>query len=832
MISIVAGMTRPGSAAAASRNALKIATLLTLAIIVGGCAASKAFDSGTEAARANEWDLAVQQYRKALQLEPENVRYKIALTRAMVSASTHYAEQGRLAEARGQLDVALNAYRKANEFDPSNRQIAAKVSGLEKQIRDLSESARAKPNIEQLRENSRQVGPPALVGLNEVLPAFQYINQPVRLILETIANAAGINVTFERTFQDPARPYTIQMDGATLEQALSTVMSANQLFYKVVSPNTIMVIPEGQQNRLFYEDQVIKVLHLSNADATEVIGIVQNVVRMPGTPQTTFQVSANKTQNTITLRAPTNIAAIIERVVQLTDKPRAEVVVDVEILEVNRRRVKQYGLDLGDYAIGAVFSPDVNPIGSGSLSPQPFNLGNVVNNGISASDFYLAVPAATIRFLESDSETKLLAKPQLRGAEGEKLRLELGDDIPIPTTVFTPLASGGANVNPLSSFTYRTVGVVLEMTPRVTYDDNIILELTVENSARTGDTTIAGTTAPTFATRRVTAKLRLRDGESNLLAGLVQEADRRTLRGIPGILRLPVFKQLFSSNDSSTEQADVIVLLTPRIVRTHEITQRDIDPLFIGTPLNLGIGGGPSLLVQPLAQAAAAGAVPPAAAGAGPAAPAANPAAAATPPAAGGAGVGTPPVPPAAAAPGQAPATATPAAAAPGAAAPGLPPTPRDQATPPVTGTPTPTAVPTGGQIMLAPQSLDVRVGNGALAVPIVVTDVSRLSSATLTITYNPAVLRVNAVQQGNFISRPGGPVAFTEDHAKPGRIDVVLLRTGDSTGVSGSGSLAYVLFDAIATGPSNLTITGTTTAPGGAPLPVQFGSPPNVTVK
>ena len=557
-------------------------------------------------------------------------------------------------------------------------------------------------------------------------------------------------------------------------------------------------------------------LHLSNADATEVLGIVQNVVRMPGSPQTTFQLSANKTQNTLTLRAPTNIAAIIERVVELTDKPKAEVVVDVEILEVNRRRVKQYGLDLGDYAIGAVFSPDVNPIGSGSLSPQPFNLGNVVNNGISSSDFYLAVPAATIRFLESDSETKLLAKPQLRGAEGEKLRLELGDDIPIPTTVFTPLASGGANVNPLSSFTYRTVGVVLEMTPRVTYDDNIILELQVENSARTGDTTIAGTTAPTFATRRVTAKLRLRDGESNLLAGLVQEADRRTLRGIPGILRLPIIKQLFSSNDTATEQADVIVLLTPRIVRTHEITQRDIDPLFIGTPLNLGLGN-PTLLAPPLApQAAAPGAVPPATAAAG-------------------AGT-TPSLAPAAAAPGQpgqTPASATPVAgAAPGAANPGLPPTPRDQSAPPVAGTPTPNAVPTGGQIMLAPQAVDVRVGNGALAVPIVVTDVARLSSATLTITYNPAVLRVAAVQQGNFISRPGGAVAFTEDHARPGRIDVVLLRTNDSTGASGSGPLAYVLFDAITAGPTNFTITGTTTAPGGTPLPVQFASPPSVTVK
>jgi general secretion pathway protein D len=573
--------------------------LVILAVVAAvGCAARQAFDRGTEAAKVNEWDLAVQELRTALQHEPENPEYRMALVRAMQSGSQYFAEQGRIAEARGQLEQALGAFRKANEFDPSNRQLAAKTAELEKQLRAKVEAQRPPTSIDQLREAARQ-GPPPLVRFNEVLPAFQF-NATVRDILNSIGMMAGISVTFEPNFQEP-RPqgYAVQMDGFTLEQALNAVVGANRLFYSVLNQNAIMVAVDNPQNRAAYEQQIIKVLRLSNADATEIQAMLNAVVRTVSTNlQAIVQIQANKTQNTIVFRAPTSIAAMIERVVSMMDKPRAEVVVDVEILEVNRRRVQQYGLDLGNYAIGVVFSPEINPIGSGEFGPQPFNL-TAVRGGIQTSDFYLAVPSATIRFLEQDSETKILAKPQLRGAEGQELRLELGEEVPIPTTVFTPVAAGGANVNPLSSFSYRAVGVILQMTPRVTYDDNIVLDMTVENSIRTGDTNIAGTTAPTFAIRRVNATLRLRDGESNLLAGLVQEADRRVLKGFPGILRLPIIKQLFSANDNTIEQTDVIVLLTPRIVRTHELKPEDLQAIFIGSGSSLGIGGSAPLIAQP-----------------------------------------------------------------------------------------------------------------------------------------------------------------------------------------------------------------------------------------
>ena len=177
----------------------------------------------------------------------------------------------------------------------------------------------------------------------------------------------------------------------------------------------------------------------------------------------------------------------------------------------------------------------------------------------------------------------------------------------MPTTAFTAIAGGGAAVNPLTSFNYRPVGVILEMTLRVTYEDEIILDLMVENSTLGPSIEVAGTSLPTFGSRRVVTRLRLRDGESNLLAGLFREQERKTLRGFPGLLRIPILRSLFSSTDEQISQTDIIMLLTPRIVRTHSLTQEDLNPIHIGTQQNIGLSGPPALIAAPPLEPAARG---------------------------------------------------------------------------------------------------------------------------------------------------------------------------------------------------------------------------------
>src|SRR5688572_1974238 len=193
-----------------------------------------------------------------------------------------------------------------------------------------------------------------------------------------------------------------------------------------------MVIPDNAQKRALYEEQVIRTFFVSHADATEVQQILNAIIRIPALAVAP-QIVANKTNNTITVRASAGVVDIIERIVQQNDNPKAEIIVDVQILEVNRDRAKQFGIDLSRFAIGAAFSPETDPRVDDQLAPQPFNL-NTITRGISTADFYLSVPSAIIDFLESDSETRLIAKPQLRGAEGQQITLNLGDEVPVPAT--------------------------------------------------------------------------------------------------------------------------------------------------------------------------------------------------------------------------------------------------------------------------------------------------------------------------------------------------------------------------------------------------------------
>lgn len=689
----------------------------------------------------------------------------------MQNASAVHAARARELEAQDELPAALAEFRRASELDPTNGQLIAIAASLERQIRTLVEASRPRSATEQLREQARLDSEPPLLDPASGDPlGFQFSNASLRDILDFIGTATGINVTYDQQFQD--RAYTVRLEGLTIEEALDQILTANQHFYKVLNSRSVIIVPDTPQKRAQYEEQVIRTFYVSHSDVAELATLLTQVVRAP-TLAVQPQIVPNTSSNTITVRATTAVAAVIEQVISANDKPRAEIVVDVEILEVNRERARQYGLDLTQYSIGALFSPASSPaVGTApnAVASSPFN-ANLLSEGASLSDFYLAVPAAIIDFLESDSETRLVAKPQLRGQEGAELTLNLGDDIPVPSTSFTAIATGGVAVNPLTSFEYRAVGVNLTMTPRVTYDNEIILDLQVENSTLGANIDVAGQALPTFGTRRVITRLRLRDGESNLLAGLLREEDRRSLRGFPGILNLPVIRHLFSSNDESISSTDIIMLLTPRIVRTHELTQEDLSPIFIGTQQNMGVTGPPPL-VAPVSR------------------PAVDPAA-----------------------PGDVGALST--TPGPGAAALG--------------GTPSPFAA----QVeVLPPSGTDVAIGSEGYTVPISISGASQLSTLSLSMTFDPEVLRVSTIQEGSFMRQGSASVTFAQDvDPETGRIDLALTRTGDQTGAAGSGLVASVVFEPVAQGASILSPSGLGLTPAGAPLALSF-EPTTVSVR
>ena len=312
---------------------------------------------------------------------------------------------------------------------------------------------------------------------------------------------------------------------------------------------------------------------------------------------------------------------------------------------------------------------------------------------------------------------------------------------------------------------------------------------------------VAGQSLPSFTSRKVITTMRLRDGESNMIAGLLREDERRSLRGFPGLLRVPVLRDLFTSNDHRIETSDIVMLLTPRIVRTQEITADDLRPISIGTGSNVAIGGsqgpvfgGMSVTGQSVAQPQAT--IPGAPAGGVPTQPAA---------AAPGVPSGAP-IPPAGTVQRPVPDLTTPPQPPAG-----------GQPVAPVPNEPTPSAA----QIQIIAPAMSV---GQPTSVPVSIANASRVTQAMISVAYDPKLLRPRNISQGNFMAQGSVPVTFLPriDEAA-GRIDIVVSRPGDTTGASGAGLLASIQFDALAAGDGTFAVSGTATSPEGQAVPLQF---------
>ena len=798
--------------------------LALAAAMASGCATGRAYMRGNDAAKAAEWDTAVGYYREALKNSPNRVDVRVALQRAVQAASAAHMLRASQLESQNQLPGALAEYRAASDVDPGNVMAAAKAAEMDRKIRQQIEESRPKSPMDTMREQARKVSPLPQLSVDPrlPLPLLTFNQTQVRQVIETICTFAGINVAYDTASQPDgvlSKAYTVTLSGSTLQDALNQVLSANQLFYKVLDSKTILVAMDQPANRLRLEDQVVQIFYLSHADAADTSANLMALLNQVQGLAIRPVIQANKAANSIIVRATIPVMQVIERLVRSTDKPRAEIVIDVEILEVDRAQAQSYGLNLSNYQIGFTFSPEAAPpntSGGGTFPtpPPPFNL-NTISQGVSMADFYLTVPSATIRALESDSRTKVLARPSLRGTEDKSVTLNLGDEIPVPTTTFGAVAAGGLATTPTTSFTLKQVGINVTMLPKVTYDNEIRIDLVVENSAQGQNIPVAGQDLPSFSSRKVTTTLRLRDGESNLLAGLIREEDRKSVKGLPGVTKIPWLRSLFGATEKSSSSSDIVMIITPHIVRGHELTIEDLQPIYVGTNSNFGLTGPPPLIAAPptaeelAAMVAAGGGQPPIASQQPVAPPIANrnPNIVPVTPVGGA----NQPTNPTAASP-----------AAPPAASPAAPPA----------GSPAgPPAAPRPALLTVTPPG-QMQVGSGPYTMPIQIADANQLGTITLTISYNPAVLKARTVTEGAFMRNGGISTTFTPkiDEAA-GRVQITIARPAGVAGVSGTGLIGSLVFDAVSAGQANMAITGTATNATGQIMSMQI-LPPQIIVR
>lgn len=532
-----------------------------LLLAAAGCATSAAFRDGEKAERLRDYDRAVLEYQRALKLAPDNVDYRRALERARLRAAIDHTNAARRLSGRGLYDEALAEYRLALEFNPNAPSVADEIKELEASRKKGAFSVlEAKARARERTLPGLDLGPEAQQPLGLV-----FRNASLREAYLALGRAAGVNVTFDPSFQDT----TIGLDLRDIgfEQALNALGAAGRTFHRVVDSRVLNVVPDTAAKRREFEQQVVKTLFLSTADVKQTIDLLRvvlgarRVAPVPGV-------------NAITINDTPEKVAAAERIVEMVDKRRAEVVVEVQILEVSRSKLKEYGI----YLTSGLDAQGIEGIASGvfpnpqitSIDEGPYDRANLVVSSL---------PGAVLRLLETDSSTRLLANPQLRVSEGETAQARFGDQVPVPVTTFAAIAAGGIAQQPITSFEYKNVGVNIDITPRVHHDAEVTLQLKLDISA-VGAAGYQG--LPTFNSRTVNSTIRLRDGETNLLAGLILDNERQGLTGLPGIARIPFIGRLFARNKDEASQSDIVMTLTPHVIRRAEITEQDLRSFRVG----------------------------------------------------------------------------------------------------------------------------------------------------------------------------------------------------------------------------------------------------------
>jgi general secretion pathway protein D len=565
---------------------------LAVAATLSGCVTSAALRDARRAEERQDYDAAVIEYTRVIQRDPDNINARTGLQRAKLRASQDHFTRARRHVASRRLEEAVTEYKLATELNPDDPVIAQELEQTQNQLRTQVVTSRdGKTELEALVERMKDQRMPGLDVEAEPLPdELIFRDASNQVIIRALAQMAKVNVVFDPAFRPS--PISIEVRKQTFADALQSITASTQNFYRVTAPRTITIIPDTPAKRREYEEDIVRTFYLSNADLKETMDLLRIVIdaRRIGGMQGT---------NAITITDTAERVDAAGRLITMIDKARPEVLIDVELLEVSRNRLAEYGLQFaspGSSGINGV--ADVNKTGL-TLN----DLKNLTGSQILMTN----VPALYYRLIKEDGSARVLANPQLRAQVGTTAQAQFGEEVPIPVTTFSPIATGGVAQQPITSFNYRNIGVNIDITPRTHMNNDVTLALSIAVTSISGTAGFGG--LPTFGNRQIKTTIRLRDGETNMLAGLIRDDERRVRDGIPGLSDIPGVGRFFGHSRDERNQTDVILMLTPRIVRVLELTEEDVRAFKMGRDLGssgspgagrVGVGVPPGVIELPL----------------------------------------------------------------------------------------------------------------------------------------------------------------------------------------------------------------------------------------
>jgi general secretion pathway protein D len=586
----------------------RLLTAAILVLLVVSCASYNAFERGRTAEKTKNWDNAVLEYQKALDVDPDNMRYQIYLQRAKLESSRTHFEKGKSLRAASltsngntgeQLrltQMAATEFELTVKLDPTNQYAAVELG---KAVAFLQEAqlVASGGSIDEVKKRAKKnitkAQPPTLNPASDQPISLNFPHEtPIKEIYKALGNAFGINILFDVAIKDSDR-LAIELKDVTAQDALERVMQAANHFYKVLDEHTIIIVPDNPQARRDYEDLVIRTFYLSNGDAEQVTNVVRTMIEARN-------VFPLKALNAITIRDTADKVRIAEKIIEANDKAKSEVVVDVELLQLDLTKTRNLGLSITYPPPGSATATPLGEVtdSAGKVTVGP--IGAVTSATLDSlthiGNYSFVIPTATYAALKSIGNSQLLANPELRISEGEKATLHIGQRIPVPVTTFTTgVQTGTFGSLPATSYQYQDVGIKVAIEPRVHHNREVTLKLTVEVSNKGADAPGTGqqgvAAQPTFVTRTIESTIRLKDGETNFLAGLIQQTDNTTDEKTPFLGDLPIIGRLFTRQSKDSSRTDLVLTMTPHIIRVPDITEDDLAPMWVGTTNNLTFRG-------------------------------------------------------------------------------------------------------------------------------------------------------------------------------------------------------------------------------------------------
>ncbi|HXR37639.1 MAG TPA: secretin N-terminal domain-containing protein, partial [Terracidiphilus sp.] len=582
--------SRPASAGSAtSRCPFWFALLAVLAVLALSCIPLRAQSAGSmfkhgEAAEAREdYDTALDLYQKALAKAPNDLTYKTALYRVRVSASGMHMAKGRKLLQGGDEQGALVEFLHAAEIDPGNEAAQQEIAKARKRHGELPSQGDTSLSGEAAKEQDLDsIGSPVSLKPLSNEPLTLHYSEDAKVVYQAIGKAAGINVLFDPDYT--SKRIQVDLSNSSLLDALRIVGTMSNTFWRPVTENTIFVAQNTRQKRTDLDETAVQTFYLTNAwqqnDLTDVQTAIRNVL-------TGIKIYGVPSQNAIVIRGTPDELLLAQKLINDLDKARAEVVVDIAVLEVSKNFQRTLGISWPSSVGMALQAPSTSgtsttttttTTASTTTSPSLYDLAH-----LKASEFAVTIGSATANLLLTDSNTKVLQNPRIRATDAQKATMKIGSRIPIATGSYqTGAATAVVSSLVNTQFQYQDVGVNIEMTPTVHYDHDVTLKIKIEVTSQSGSVTISGVTEPILSQRVVDQVIRLREGEASILGGIQDKQDQTTWTGIPGLSSIPILKYLFGSKDHTVNDDELVFLVVPHIVRTQSLDRVNLRTIDTG----------------------------------------------------------------------------------------------------------------------------------------------------------------------------------------------------------------------------------------------------------